>query len=150
MRAIFDDPRRRRAILYWWLHALPTSLLQRGRLTGDQVMEHYIRSIAIEPSCVRVTTTTVQFNAHIVLPRALFSEDEADAIASSSSLSFTEHNRACWLRDFLAIVYARNWTLPALVALQRLIFVQRNWLPMLLHAEHMLQGQGGRPDRHPQ
>jgi hypothetical protein len=148
MRAIFEDPQRRRFLLYWWLQTLPpASLINTSMRTGDKVMEYYIHSIALQCSDVRVTATTVQFNANIVLPRALFTDPETDAMASVSG--FDESARALWLRDFLGVVYVRKWTLYALVAVQRLIFVHRNYLPMLMDAEHMLQGQGGRPDRCP-
>ena len=150
MRAIFENVQRRRALLYGWLQLLPPTPVLTSVKTGDQVMEYYIRSIAVEKSGVRVTPTTIQFNANIVLSRTLFADEEVDSIRSSSdSDAFDERARALWLRDFLGVVYDRKWTMYALVAVQRLIFVQRNYLPMLMNAEHMLQGQGGRPDRMP-
>jgi hypothetical protein len=146
MRAIFDDPRRRVTVLYAWLRVLPPALPEPRNAV--RVMEYYIHSIVLEESNVHIKNNDLHFNANIVVPRQLFSDDEIREITLSRN-NFDDYARSRWLRDFLAVVYVRKWTLPALVAVQRLLFVERNWLRMLMDAEHMLQGQGGRPDMMP-
>jgi hypothetical protein len=150
MRAIFKNAQRRRALLYGWLQLLPPTSILTTANTADKLMEYYLQSIAVERSSVRVLATTIQFNANIVLSKAHFTEQEVDSLLQGTpDKDFDECARGLWLRDFLGVVYDRKWTMYALVAIQRLIFVQRNYLPMLMNAEHMLQGQGGRPDRMP-
>jgi hypothetical protein len=145
MRAVFDNPKRRVFLLFKWLSTLP-SIKTRDPV---DIFEHYFASIALERSDVRVMEHSVQFNAFIVLQRGAFLDHEIEAL--SGQPQFDELCRELWLRDFLGIIYTRRgkWPLYALLAVQRLIFVKRNFVPMLMDAEHMLQGLGGRPDTLP-
>jgi hypothetical protein len=147
MRAVFDDPQRRVFLLYKWLSALPTGLQTRNPV---EIFEYYFQSIALERSDVRVTERTVQFNARIVLQRGIFLAHEVEILQAKPE--FDELSRELWMRDFLMVIYKKRhtqWPLYALLAVQRLVFVKRNWLPMLMDAEHILQGLGGRPDGMP-
>jgi hypothetical protein len=156
---IFDNTKRRIAILSKWLATIPDFVYRsKVKVYPQQVFEYYIRSIAIEEADFKVFKNYVKINKYftISLVDGTFKNDEKQILRTLPVGNYngdvlTKKHRELLLRDFITIVIKckndfpakrKRWPLYVLMVLQKLIYVEEHYyLPLLQDAHRCLQNQ---------
>jgi len=154
---IFDKKSRRTSLLSHWLCSFVP--IDKGtRATPMAFFEYFIRSIAVDIADFKVTPHGVYFNTHMFFSNNLFSTEEKTFLSQGehfdksgtfryNHILLTKTHRELLMRDFVNICFflqkrvkRHRWPLYALIALQKIIFVDGHYLPCLLDSERVLQG----------
>ena len=143
----------------FFLCTVPKILLQKNGCAVNIVdaFVHIISAFAVQPTQCRITSSQLHFTEDFVVPLKCFSEKECamlrDNSAKLAEWQFKSLYRALLMRDFVNICFLqqhkirnrKQWPLFALMAVQRLIFVQEYRTRFLFDAERSLQGYGEMP-----
>ncbi len=168
LRKIFDSlfkrKKRRMKLLTNWLGIIPGVLQKSLKHTVVDVFEFLIKTIVVEQVEFNVLQNGIQLTENFIITNNKLTKKEIDVFSEIrkdrkayfntkrefiyNSLVLTQEHRELLMRDFVNLCFyhyttypqRKRWPLYALLAVQRLIFVQGHYIPALMDAEHAFQG----------
>lgn len=155
---LFSSRKRRASILANALCIVPPLLLNR-KATIIDAFEYLFAALAVQPCECKFGPSGLRVTEGFLVPRKCLKDEECVYLKQKefdmTKWQLKDYYRALLVRDFVNICvlqhkrvsHRRQWPLFALMAVQRLIFVQQHYIPLLFDAERSLQGRGELPLR---